>query len=154
MATGEPAQTSQPTAAAAAPAELLERLERVREPLRVFRAGGRFEVLPAADGSAPPPAGAELVALLPALYPEWLGDRGFCEAHRVRFPYCVGEMANELTTTRMVVAAARAGFLGFFGAAGLAPGRLEAALGEIERELGAGPTALPWEKLKLFISAR
>ncbi|MGC4120676.1 MAG: PfaD family polyunsaturated fatty acid/polyketide biosynthesis protein [Myxococcales bacterium] len=117
-------------------------MERIREPLRVVRKEGRFGVLPA-DGSALS-ARTELVALLPALYPEWLGDRGFCEAHQVRFPYCVGEMANELTTTRMVIAAARAGFLGFFGAAGLTPERLDAALGEIERELGTGPSARSW----------
>lgn len=139
MATGEPAQTSVPIQD---PGGLLERLERIREPLRVVRADGRFGVLPA-DGAALPP-GTELVALLPALYPEWLGDRGFCEAHKVRFPYAVGEMANELTTTRMVVAAARAGFLGFFGAAGLTPQRLDAAITEIERELGTGPSAASW----------
>lgn len=139
MATGVPAQTSQPTFD---PVGLLEHLERIREPLRVVRADGRLGVMPA-DGSALPP-GAELAALLPVVYPEWLGDRGFCEAHRVRFPYCVGEMANELTTTRMVVAAARAGFLGFFGAAGLRPERLDAALAEIEQELGSGPSAPSW----------
>jgi PfaD family protein len=79
---------------------------------------------------------ATVTALLPALYPEWLGDRSFCETHGARFPYVVGEMANGLTTVPMVVEAARAGFLGFFGAAGLDPARIEDAVAQLSRELG------------------
>jgi len=77
-----------------------------------------------------------VTAVLPALHPEWLGDRSFCEVHAVRYPYVVGEMANGITTTSMVVEAARAGFLGFFGAAGLEPERIEGAVVELARELG------------------
>lgn len=84
---------------------------------------------------------AMVTAVLPALYPEWLGDRSFCETHGVRFPYVVGEMANGLTTTRMVIEAVRAGFLGFFGAAGLEPARIEDAVAQLSRELGADA---PW----------
>lgn len=69
-----------------------------------------------------------LLGTLPALYPEWLGDRSFNELHRVRFPYVVGEMANGISTTRMVIAAAEAGLLGFFGAAGLSPDVVEEAI--------------------------
>ena len=86
---------------------------------------------------APDSIDATVAAVLPALYPEWLGDRSFCETHDVRFPYVVGEMANGLTTTRMVIEAARAGFLGFFGAAGLEPARIEDAVAQLSRELGA-----------------
>lgn len=77
-----------------------------------------------------------LMASLPALYPEWLGDRGFCEAHDVRFPYIAGEMANGISTARMVVAMAEAGMLGFFGAAGLAFPRVELAVNELVNTLG------------------
>lgn len=77
-----------------------------------------------------------LMASLPALYPEWLGDRSFCEAHGVRFPYVAGEMANGISTVRMVVAMAEAGMLGFFGAAGLAFPRVEAAVKELVGKLG------------------
>lgn len=113
-------------------AHILDAIQRVREPLRVVRDGERLGVQ---IGSAGP---GETHALLPPLFPEWLGDRTFGEVHRVRFPYYVGEMANELTSTRMVVAAARAGFLAFYGAAGLSPRRIEEGLGEISRELGEG----------------
>jgi len=56
---------------------------------------------------------------LPPVYPEWLGDRGFTTIHKTRFPYVVGEMARGIATPEMVIAAARAGLLGFYGSAGL-----------------------------------
>ena len=77
-----------------------------------------------------------LIAALPALYPEWLGDRSFCEVHGVRYPYVTGAMANGIATTQMVIAMARADMLGFFGAAGLSLARLEAAIDELVSELG------------------
>ncbi|MBW1882947.1 MAG: PfaD family polyunsaturated fatty acid/polyketide biosynthesis protein [Deltaproteobacteria bacterium] len=87
----------------------------------------------AAQGEAPT---WPVLATLPAIYPEWLGDRSFCEIHGVRFPYVSGAMANGIASSRLVIAMARAGFLGFFGAAGLGPATVEQALDELERELG------------------
>ena len=84
-----------------------------------------------------PPQGAFLWGCLPAIYPEWLGSREFCGVHNVRFPYIVGEMANGIATAAMVIAAARAGVLGFFGAAGLSPARVDGALDEIQRAVGS-----------------
>lgn len=124
-------------------ARVLESIERFREPACVVRDESRGRLGVVLDGpgrSSWQGHGHTLVALLPPTYPEWLGGRSFCEAHRARFPYVVGEMANGLTTTRMVVCAARAGFLGFFGAAGLGREQLEAALVELARELGDGAT--------------
>ncbi|MBX4178030.1 PfaD family polyunsaturated fatty acid/polyketide biosynthesis protein [Streptomyces geysiriensis] len=77
----------------------------------------------------------EVVGTLPPLYPEWLGGRAFCEAHGVRFPYVAGEMANGIATTRMVTAMARAGMLGFFGAAGLGLPEVERAVRELADRL-------------------
>ncbi len=83
-----------------------------------------------------------LLASLPPLYPEWLGDRSFCEAHGTRFPYVTGSMANGIASVRLVTEMARNGFLGFFGAAGLSLGRVESALEELRSELD--PAGLPW----------
>lgn len=80
--------------------------------------------------------GWPLRGVLPPLYPEWLGDRGFLEDHRLRFPYMTGAMANGIATAELVIAVARAGALGIFGAAGLAPARVDAALAVIARALG------------------
>jgi trans-AT polyketide synthase, acyltransferase and oxidoreductase domains len=78
------------------------------------------------------------LAVLAPLYPEWLGDRTFGEIHGVRFPYVAGEMANGIATARMVVAMAKASMLGFFGAAGLSPERVEKGIDEIEAGAGGG----------------
>lgn len=126
-------------------ASLAAAAARVREPVHVVRepVSGRLGVGFAGQvqpGGASPGA-YELLATLPALFPEWLGDRSFLEAHRVRFPYVAGEMANGIATPALVVGMARAGLLGFFGAAGLAPDRVERGLVEIESALGReGPS--------------
>ncbi|MEZ4237660.1 MAG: PfaD family polyunsaturated fatty acid/polyketide biosynthesis protein [Myxococcota bacterium] len=83
-----------------------------------------------------------LLATLPAIYPEWLGDRSFCETHGVRFPYLTGAMANGIATPAIVIAMARAGMMGFLGSAGLTHARIEERLDEIEAALGG--TGLPW----------
>ena len=82
-----------------------------------------------------------VLAHLPPMYPEWLGDRGFTETHQARFPYVIGAMANGIATVALVKAAAEHGFLGFFGAAGLSLPRVEAALDQL-RALDA--EAKPW----------
>jgi trans-AT polyketide synthase, acyltransferase and oxidoreductase domains len=86
-------------------------------------------------------AGWTLQATLAPIYPEWLGDADFNAVHRTRFPYVVGEMANGIATVELVTAAAQAGCIGFFGAAGLAPGRVEGAIEQLDRTLGS---RLPW----------
>lgn len=83
-----------------------------------------------------------LLATLPGLYPEWLGDRSFNETHGVRFPYVAGAMANGIATTDIVIEMGRAGMLGFFGAAGLAYPRVEEAIGRLEQALGG--TSQAW----------
>jgi PfaD family protein len=78
----------------------------------------------------------KLIALLPPLHPEWLGDPEFRLTHSVRFAYVVGEMARGIATARMTVAAVRAGVMGFFGSAGLRLDEIEAAIHEIKAALG------------------
>ncbi len=121
-------------------------LARIREPAHVVTDRSRPRIGVALGGElVATPAAAEgdlpLLATLPPLYPEWLGDRSFCEAHGVRFPYVAGEMANGIATTRMVIAMARAQMLGFFGAAGLSFPRVEQAIDEL---IAALPEGAPW----------
>lgn len=80
--------------------------------------------------------------ILPPLYPEWLGDRGFLETHGLRFPYVGGEMALGISTPAMVIALAKAGMLGFLGTAGLTLDEVERQCREIQRVLD--PEGLPW----------
>jgi PfaD family protein len=134
-------------------ADLLTVVSELRSPVHVVQdpASGGLGV---ARGGQPLPQGMQapagspawpLLATLPPIYPEWLGDRSFCEIHRVRFPYGSGAMANGIASTRLVIEMARAGFLAFFGAAGLGPATVEQALQELERELGTTDTGgLAW----------
>ena len=76
--------------------------------------------------------GYRLMATLPALYPEWLGDRSFNEVHSVRFSYVSGAMYRGIASADMVIKIAKAGMIGFFGAAGLAVKDIEKAIHKIK----------------------
>lgn len=128
-------------------AALLQTVPRFREPAYIVRDPATGRVGVGLGGQATLGARAsgdyELLAVLPALYPEWLGDRTFCEVHGVRYPYVSGAMANGIATPQLVIAMARAGMLGFFGAAGLMADKVEAGIDVIESELG-GPDGPAW----------
>jgi trans-AT polyketide synthase/acyltransferase/oxidoreductase domain-containing protein len=117
-------------------------IHRVRETVEVVKDKSSGAIgLRLQNGSAD--TGCAVLGVLPPLYPEWLGDRSFAEVHRTRFPYVVGEMAAGIATARMVIEAARGGFLGFFGAAGLGLDRVERAVSEIAGVLDVAP-GKPW----------
>ena len=78
----------------------------------------------------------DLLAVLPPVYPEWLGERSFTAAHGVRFPYVIGEMARGIATARMTVEGVRAGVMAFYGSAGLDLPTIEAGVREIQDALG------------------
>ncbi|MBI3372081.1 MAG: PfaD family polyunsaturated fatty acid/polyketide biosynthesis protein [Betaproteobacteria bacterium] len=77
--------------------------------------------------------GYPVAAYAPALRPEQLGDDAFRGDHGLRFAYLAGAMANGIASTRLVEEMARAGMLGFFGAAGLSLERVEAAIDQLSR---------------------
>ncbi len=83
-----------------------------------------------------------LLGILPPLYPEWLGDRGFQETHGVRFAYVGGAMARGICSARLVIELGRMGAMGMFGSAGLSPAVVEAAITEISAALD--PQGLAW----------
>jgi trans-AT polyketide synthase/acyltransferase/oxidoreductase domain-containing protein len=80
-----------------------------------------------------------MLAWVNALTPDQLGDASFCRDYGVRLPYVVGAMANGIASTRMVIATARGGMIGFFGAAGLSTSAIEAAIIEIKSAVGDAP---------------
>ncbi|MBZ0115444.1 MAG: 2-nitropropane dioxygenase, partial [Sandaracinaceae bacterium] len=112
---------------------IAQAVREVRRPVSIVRdASGRTGVV---FGEVEGARGAGWLGTLPAIYPEWLGDRGFLDAHGVRFAYVAGAMANGIATAELVVAMARAKMLGFYGAAGQLPDRVARALDTIEREV-------------------
>jgi trans-AT polyketide synthase, acyltransferase and oxidoreductase domains len=119
--------------------ELASAAHRMREPAFVVQEPGTGRVGVAFGGVASTAGqGLPLLACLPALYPEWLGDRSFLETHGVRFPYVAGAMANGIATTELVIAMARAEMLGFFGAGGLSFQRVEQAIATIQAAVEPG----------------
>ncbi len=91
------------------------------------------------DGLQPGEKERALQAYVPPLLPENLGDAGFKELTGVRYPYVAGAMANGITSVEMVAAAADAGMIGFFGAAGLSPAEVEKAVDELQSRLERQP---------------
>jgi trans-AT polyketide synthase/acyltransferase/oxidoreductase domain-containing protein len=86
--------------------------------------------------------GYRIMATLPALYPEWLGERSFLEVHAVRFPYVTGAMFRGIASADMVIEIAKSGMIGFFGAAGLSLTDIEKAINKIKSAIGK--SGLSW----------
>lgn len=73
---------------------------------------------------------------LPAINPENIGDKTFRERYRVKYAYMTGAMANGIASEQMVIELGKNNILSSFGAAGLIPSRLEAAIIRMKAELG------------------
>ncbi|MFU8803818.1 MAG: nitronate monooxygenase, partial [Bradymonadaceae bacterium] len=116
---------------------LVRGLARIRETVHIIREGSNGRIGLGFEGRLEPSRpGAHLhLASLPPLYPEWLGDRAFCETHGLRFPYVGGAMANGIASPEMVIALARAGMLGFLGTAGLDLATMEKRLDIVQKAL-------------------
>lgn len=109
-------------------------LARLDEPVRAVRDGSGI-------GLAVGDSGADTLAVAPATPPETLGDPGFRRRYGVARCYAAGAMANGIAAEELVIALGRDGVLGSFGAAGLVPDRIEAAIARITTALPHGPYA-------------
>ncbi len=83
-----------------------------------------------------------LVGTLPAIYPEWLGDRAFTATHNLRFAYVGGAMARGIASAELVIALGKIGCMGFFGSAGLPIEKTEQAIVQIKQALD--PMGASW----------
>ena len=91
--------------------------------LAVGRGGsGKLGVTP--NDSHPFP----LLGFVPPASTEQLGDESFRADHGLRYAYVSGAMAAGIGSEAIVEEMAKHGMLGFFGAAGLSPSRVEAAI--------------------------
>lgn len=99
--------------------------------------GGRAAV--GAVGGNGASGGLDLVGVVPPCAPDSLGDPAFRAAHRVRYAYVAGAMANGIASVDLVEAMARAGMLAFFGSAGLPVEAVASAIGELRARLGDLP---------------
>jgi len=116
----------------------------VNRPLFIINFNGKMAF--AQDGTLTigdkKPIGSDALPLMgyaPALHPKDLGDPGFKEAHKLRYAYVAGAMANGITSVEMVQEAGRNGMIGFFGAAGLLPSEIESAIARLQQSMVSRP---------------
>lgn len=117
-------------------------LRRVARPVFLVDLDGRIAV--SQDGTMilgirkpPAPDGLPLLGYAPALHPKYMGDPRFKKSHNLRYAYVAGAMANAITSVEMVEETGRAGMIGFYGAAGLLPQEIEAAIDTLQRRMGS-----------------
>ena len=78
-----------------------------------------------------------VVGFVPPTHIEQLGDESFRTDHGLRYSYVSGAMAAGIGSVEVVEEMARHGMLGFFGAAGLSPTRVEQAIDRLQAGRGA-----------------
>lgn len=110
----------------------------VEKPVYLAQHGAHLGITQAVDKDG----SAVVLAFAQALNPEDLGDPAFKRQHKVKYAYHGGAMANGIASVEMVIALGKAGFLCSFGAAGLVPDEIEAAIKRIQAALPDGPFAV------------
>lgn len=90
-------------------------------------------------GGQAEPDSLPLYGFSPASSAHELGDFSFCKDHNLRFPYMCGSMANGIASIGLVEAAADAGLLASFGAAGLSLGEIDNAAKHLTESLNSKP---------------
>ncbi len=123
-------------------AEIQTKLNTIEQPCYIVRHNGRIGVTH--EGSIQETDSHQTVEILTAVPPistNQLGDTKFCSTHGVKYAYMAGAMANGIASEELVIALGQAGILGSFGAGGLVPDRIEAAIQRIQQALPSGPYA-------------
>ena len=121
-----------------------EALHRVTRPIYIVNHNGRTAIAQdgtiTLGGTRPESSGGlPLLGYAPALHPRNLGDPAFKKTHNLKYAYVAGAMANGITSIEMVEEIGRAGMIGFFGAAGLLPAEIEAAIHTLKQKMGHHP---------------
>ena len=85
--------------------------------------------------------GQELLMSVPIVQIQQLGDPNFIDFHNVKYAYTTGSMAHGIASEELVIALGKEKILSSFGAGGLSPDRVEAAIKRIQEALPQGPYA-------------
>jgi PfaD family protein len=81
----------------------------------------------------------EMLIAVPPVGIQQLGDPTFLDFHGVKYAYATGAMAHGIASEELVIALGRERILSSFGAGGLTPSRVEAAINRIQQALPEGP---------------
>jgi len=79
--------------------------------------------------------GLEVLLVSNPVHPSQLGDPAFRHDYGLKYAYKTGAMANGIASEELVIAMGKSGLLGSFGAAGLVPSRVKAAIEKIQGAL-------------------
>lgn len=122
-----------PSTSAQTPANVQAMIGKINQPLVITSSQNGLNLSATNQGSHSTD-GEAIIGLVPAIMPEQLGDPSFRADHGLRYAYLSGAMANGIGSVEIAVAMAKAGMMGFFGAAGLAPQSIEDAVVRLQRE--------------------
>ncbi|MBD2198223.1 MULTISPECIES: PfaD family polyunsaturated fatty acid/polyketide biosynthesis protein [Calothrix] len=123
---------------------IVEKFLTLEQPCYIVNAAGRIGVtnvgyLCPVDSTVTAPV--ELLASIPPIKIHQLGDPSFLSFYGVKYAYATGAMAGGIASEEMVIALGKDKILSSFGAGGLSPDRLEAAINKIQQALPQGPYA-------------
>ncbi|MGM3309236.1 PfaD family polyunsaturated fatty acid/polyketide biosynthesis protein [Anabaena sp. WFMT] len=83
----------------------------------------------------------EMLMAVPPLTIQQLGDPSFLDFYGVKYAYATGAMAQGIASEEMVISLGKQKILSSFGAGGLSPSRVEAAINRIQPALDQKPFA-------------
>ncbi|SRR5579883_1753301 len=81
----------------------------------------------------------KILVSVPPISIQQLGDPNFLACHGVKYAYATGAMAGGIASEELVIALGKERILSSFGAGGLSPSRVEAAINRIQQALPQGP---------------
>ncbi|MGH7998452.1 MAG: PfaD family polyunsaturated fatty acid/polyketide biosynthesis protein [Brasilonema sp.] len=121
-----------------------EKFQSLNQPCYIVRVAGKIGVTN--DGYSCPidnekTGQVELLMAVPPIPTHHLGDPSFLASHGVKYAYATGAMAGGIASEEMVIALGKEKILSSFGAGGLSPDRLEAAINRIQQALPQDPYA-------------
>ncbi len=123
------------------PASMQVKLLHLTQPCFLVQVDGQMGLTHRPDSSNPDLPNLKPQAYLPPLPPQHLGDAAFRKVYGVKYAYAAGAMAGGIASADLVIALGRAKILSSFGAGGLPPARIEAAIHRIQQALPSGPYA-------------
>jgi trans-AT polyketide synthase, acyltransferase and oxidoreductase domains len=124
------------------PAEIQAKLLNLELPCYLVNAEGQVGVTHAIPHNALDNMESfEMLAALPPLRLQQLGDPTFLAFHGVKYAYAAGAMAGGIASAGLVIAFGKEKILSSFGAGGLPTARIEAAIHRIQQALPLGPYA-------------
>ncbi len=124
--------------------EIREVLLNLEQPVFVVRHQGRIGITNQGclAASAKEGDGIDLLSSLAPLPASRFGSPEFISTYGLKSAYMAGAMANGIASVDMVAQLGRAGYLGSFGAAGMAPEKNEVLIQEIKEKITGAPFAV------------